>query len=97
MDKHDLDTLADSQGMLAEFLKNDVILGITFACLAKTEADIGSKADAKKAARHAREAYDAVKRFLPRASTLDAQERKQIKDQLEELKRLLVEIPPDPH
>jgi len=93
MNQEEFDQLiAKGQTALALFLKADVGAGITFAHLANTERVLGDGPGEHQASNFARQAYDTVLNLLPRTSMLTGQERKEIEDQLERLRRLLAEL-----
>ena len=93
MDDKELKRLiAESQKTLADFLKADLRLGLTFAQLARTEADMGDVPAAIHACKKVCQVLDAVARFLPRAVSVSPEDRKQIETDFNRLKELLAEL-----
>ena len=76
----------------ADFLKADLRLGLTFAQLARTEADMGDVPAAIHACKKVCQVLDAVARFLPRAVSVSPEDRKQIATDFNRLKELLAEL-----
>ena len=88
-DKRLQELIAERRNILANFLRADLKLGMTFAQVAQTEAADGNRADASAALHYAAKAVAAVERFL---SGVNEQDRTQIESDLAKLKDRLAEL-----
>ena len=85
--------LAESGQALAELLKAELQIAVTFVETARTERNVGEPAASERALSQARKARDTIARFLGRLEKLHDPDRAEIQSSLEKLDRMLEEAP----
>jgi hypothetical protein len=83
--------IAESRSILADFLRADLKLGMTFAQLAQTEAAYGDTQHATDAHNHAARAVATAERFLPSLVGIN-EDRTQIESDLKKLRSRIAEL-----
>jgi hypothetical protein len=81
--------LTESNQALADLLKTELAIAVTFVETSQTERKIGELAAAQRALTQARKARDTIARFLSSLGRLHDRDRAEIKEGLEKLNRLL--------
>ena len=76
----------------ADFIRLELELGLTFVSLSQTRHSMGNLAGAKQSLANARQAYQTVLKYLPRA-TLSAARKHWAQGKLKELKQALEQLP----
>ena len=84
--------IADGERLRADFMQADLKLGLTFANLARSEADAGEMPHALQSLRRAARAAETVARLLAETTTLGWQQQKQMEDDLKKLNTALAEV-----
>ena len=93
MDKAKVESLiADTERLQADFMQADLKLGLTFANIARTEADAGEMPHALQSFGYASRAAEIVGRLLAETTALGSQERKQMERDLTKLNAVLAEL-----
>jgi hypothetical protein len=82
----------NQNALLVKFIRLELELGLTFISLSQTRHSMGNLAEAKQSLAHARKAYQAVLKYLPRA-TLSEARKHWIEGKLKELEQGLEQLP----